>query len=71
MTQLAINNGSLLSFFLGQFTKFLLKEIRMDWSIIVIIVQLIFLEMILSIDNAAVMGAMVSHLSDHEADHMA
>ena len=38
----------------------------MDWSIIVIIVQLIFLEMILSIDNAAVMGAMVSHLSDHE-----
>ena len=38
----------------------------MDWSIIVIIVQLIFLEMILSIDNAAVMGAMVSHLSDHK-----
>jgi tellurite resistance protein TerC len=31
----------------------------MDWSIIVIILQLIFLEGILSIDNAAVLGAMV------------
>jgi tellurite resistance protein TerC len=31
----------------------------MDWSITVIIIQLIFLEGILSIDNAAVLGAMV------------
>jgi tellurite resistance protein TerC len=36
----------------------------MDWSILVIILQLIFLEGILSIDNAAVLGAMVSHLPD-------
>jgi len=36
----------------------------MDLSIIVIILQLIFLEGILSIDNAAVLGAMVSHLPD-------
>jgi len=34
----------------------------MDWSIIVIILQLIFLEGILSIDNAAVLGALVSRL---------
>ncbi len=34
----------------------------MDWSFIVIILQLIFLEGILSIDNAAVLGAMVSAL---------
>jgi tellurite resistance protein TerC len=31
----------------------------MDWSILVIIIQLIFLESILSIDNAAVLGALV------------
>jgi tellurite resistance protein TerC len=34
----------------------------MDWSILVIIVQLIFLEGILSIDNAAVLGALVTPL---------
>jgi len=39
----------------------------MDLSFIVIIVQLIFLEGILSIDNAAVLGAMVTPLSDHES----
>jgi len=38
----------------------------MDWSIIAIIVQLIFLEGILSIDNAAVLGAMVSVLPDNK-----
>lgn len=38
----------------------------MDWSFVVIIVQLIFLEGILSIDNAAVLGAMVLPLSDTE-----
>jgi tellurite resistance protein TerC len=38
----------------------------MDFSIIAIIIQLIFLEGILSIDNAAVLGAMVTPLSDHE-----
>ena len=36
----------------------------MDWSTIVIIVQLIFLEGILSIDNAAVLGALVCPLPD-------
>ncbi|HEX9440341.1 MAG TPA: tellurium resistance protein TerC, partial [Roseiflexaceae bacterium] len=34
----------------------------MDVATITIIVQLIFLECILSIDNAAVLGAMVAHL---------
>ena len=38
----------------------------MDFSIIAIIIQLIFLEGILSIDNAAVLGAMVTPLSDTE-----
>jgi tellurite resistance protein TerC len=38
----------------------------MDYSVIVIIIQLIFLEGILSIDNAAVLGAMVIPLSDKE-----
>lgn len=38
----------------------------MDWSIVVIVIQLIFLEGILSIDNAAVLGAMVTNLSDHD-----
>jgi tellurite resistance protein TerC len=38
----------------------------MNWSFIVIIIQLIFLEGILSIDNAAVLGAMVIPLSDKE-----
>jgi len=37
-----------------------------DASIIAIIIQLIFLECILSIDNAAVMGAMVAHLPRDE-----
>lgn len=37
----------------------------MNFSILAIIVQLIFLEGILSIDNAAVLGAMVTPLSDH------
>ena len=36
----------------------------MSWSILVIIFQLIFLEGILSIDNAAVLGAMVVDLPD-------
>jgi tellurite resistance protein TerC len=36
----------------------------MDWVIISVIAQLIFLEGILSIDNAAVLGAMVTHLPD-------
>ncbi len=36
----------------------------MDFSIIAIVIQLIFLEGILSIDNAAVLGAMVTPLSD-------
>lgn len=39
----------------------------MDWTVIVIIIQLIFLEGILSIDNAAILGAMVSKLPEHEA----
>jgi tellurite resistance protein TerC len=39
---------------------------KLDLSIIAIIVQLIFLEGILSIDNAAVLGAMVTPLSDKE-----
>ena len=39
----------------------------MDFSIIVIIIQLIFLEGILSIDNAAVLGAMVNTLPADEA----
>jgi tellurite resistance protein TerC len=38
----------------------------MDYSIIAIVIQLIFLECVLSIDNAAVLGAMVSTLSDTE-----
>lgn len=38
----------------------------MDWSIIVIIIQLIFLEGILSIDNAAILGAMVARLPEHD-----
>lgn len=38
----------------------------MDWSIVVILLQVIFLEGILSIDNAAVLGAMVSHLPDDQ-----
>src|SRR5512136_1049009 len=37
----------------------------MDWTIFGIILQLIFLEGILSIDNAAVLGAMVSVLPDN------
>jgi tellurite resistance protein TerC len=36
----------------------------MDWTIFAIVLQLIFLEGILSIDNAAVLGAMVSVLPD-------
>jgi tellurite resistance protein TerC len=36
----------------------------MDWSIPVVILQLIFLEGILSIDNAAILGALVVHLPD-------
>jgi tellurite resistance protein TerC len=34
----------------------------MDFSVLVIVVQLVFLEGVLSIDNAAVLGAMVAHL---------
>jgi tellurite resistance protein TerC len=36
------------------------------WPVFIIILQLIFLEGILSIDNAAVIGALVSPLPDHE-----
>jgi tellurite resistance protein TerC len=39
----------------------------MDFSIIIIVIQLIFLEGILSIDNAAVLGAMVNTLPAKEA----
>jgi tellurite resistance protein TerC len=35
-----------------------------DWVVVSVILQLIFLEGILSIDNAAVLGAMVTHLPD-------
>ena len=38
----------------------------MDWTIFAIVVQLIFLEGILSIDNAAVLGAMVSVLPNEK-----
>lgn len=38
----------------------------MNWQTVLIVIQLIFLEGILSIDNAAVLGAMVSPLSDKE-----
>jgi tellurite resistance protein TerC len=38
----------------------------MDMTILIIIFQLILLEGLLSIDNAAVLGAMVAHLPDHE-----
>lgn len=38
----------------------------MNWSIIAIVIQLIFLEGLLSIDNAAVLGAMVTALPKHE-----
>jgi len=38
----------------------------MDMSFIAIVVQLIFLEGVLSLDNAAVLGAMVSRLPAHE-----
>jgi tellurite resistance protein TerC len=41
----------------------------MDGSLVLVVVQLIFLEGILSIDNAAVLGAMVSHLPDDEKVH--
>jgi tellurite resistance protein TerC len=38
----------------------------MDWSIIGIIIQLVFLEGILSIDNAAVLGALVAPLPQNQ-----
>src|SRR5438552_2882468 len=38
----------------------------MDVAVALIILQLIYLEGILSIDNAAVLGAMVAHLPRHE-----
>lgn len=38
----------------------------MDWSFVAIVLQLIFLEGVLSLDNAAVLGAMVSRLPEHE-----
>lgn len=41
----------------------------MDWTIFVVVIQLVFLEGILSIDNAAVLGAMVAHLpNDREIE---
>lgn len=36
------------------------------WPVVVIVLQLIFLEGILSIDNAAVIGALVSPLPNDE-----
>lgn len=39
----------------------------MDLSFLVIVLQLIFLEGILSIDNAAILGAMVAPLPEHDA----
>ena len=39
---------------------------KFDGSVVLIVLQLIFLEGILSIDNAAVLGAMVSRLPDDE-----
>jgi tellurite resistance protein TerC len=41
----------------------------MDWTIPLIILQLIILEGLLSIDNAAVLGAMVIHLPDDKPIH--
>src|SRR5436853_6849737 len=41
----------------------------MDVAVVLIILQLIYLEGILSIDNAAVLGAMVAHLPRHERIH--
>jgi tellurite resistance protein TerC len=38
----------------------------MDWYIVIIIVQVIFLEGVLSIDNAAILGSMVSDLPEDE-----
>ncbi|MDX9993156.1 MAG: hypothetical protein RBS68_14040 [Anaerolineales bacterium] len=37
-----------------------------DWTILIIILQLIFLEGILSIDNAAIIGALVTPLPDNQ-----
>jgi tellurite resistance protein TerC len=39
--------------------------VSFDFSAILLIVQLVYLEGILSIDNAAVLGAMVAHLPEH------
>jgi tellurite resistance protein TerC len=47
------------NFYLGDF-------MNEYWPLAVIVLQLIFLEGILSIDNAAVIGALVSPLPDHE-----
>lgn len=38
----------------------------MDWSVVAIVLQLVFLEGVLSLDNAAILGAMVSRLPEHE-----
>lgn len=38
----------------------------MDFSFVAIVIQLIFLEGILSIDNAAILGAMVTSLPEHD-----
>jgi YkoY family integral membrane protein len=40
-------------------------HVSLDLSAILLIVQLVYLEGILSIDNAAVLGAMVAHLPEH------
>ncbi len=42
------------------------KYMNEYWPIVVIVLQLIFLEGILSIDNAAVIGALVSPLPDDQ-----
>lgn len=41
-------------------------NLHFDVGVLLIVLQLIYLEGILSIDNAAVLGAMVSHLPHHE-----
>src|ERR1700733_7501733 len=43
-----------------------LKGDELSFSFLTIILQLIFLECILSIDNAAIMGAMVAHLPNDQ-----
>jgi tellurite resistance protein TerC len=41
--------------------------VHFEWSALLVILQLVYLEGILSIDNAAVLGAMVAHLPPRES----